>query len=68
MFNFITLHVGRREVLINLSNVTEVHSETTKSGCVVYFNTMAGNYDQALLISDESLEEVRALINANNNN
>ena len=58
---FIKLHYYKREILVNMNLVTDIHKELGNKS-TLYFNYEAGG-DQAHLDVDESIDEIFKKVN-----
>ena len=59
--NFLKLHQDGKPILINLDNVTDIHSRGSAGECSIYFNTLYAT-EQARIDVDETLEQIQDLI------
>lgn len=57
--NFLKLHRDGKPILVNLDNVTDIHSHTiaTEGKCTIYFTS-----DQSHIDVDETFEQIQKLI------
>lgn len=61
--NFVKLHKGGVEVLVNMSTVSEVyHAGDNENMSKLYFNFSDGDGMQVSIIADESLEEIYEML------
>ena len=58
---FLKLHARKKDVLINMELVTEIHS-MIKGGCSLSFNTMTNDGEQACIEVDENMDEILELL------
>lgn len=55
--NFKKFHHNGDPVLVNLDNVTDIHTSDVVGKCIIYFAS-----DQAQVVVDETFEQIQSLI------
>lgn len=63
---FIKLHQGGREILVNMSTVTDIYSQSGDRKSIMYFNFEVGG-DQVNFNVDETLDEIYEKVKGNSN-
>lgn len=58
---FLKLHVSKKDVLVNMELVTEIHSKITGE-CSLYFNTMVSDEEQSYIEVDENMDKILELL------